>query len=322
MTKRVLVTGATGFVGRILCEVLAQSGYTVRAAVRMGSSAPPSAAEAVTIGNLEGNIEWSQALQDVDCVVHAAARVHMLHDNPANANLYLQANAQATQRLAVACAAAGVGRLIYLSSIKVNGEATADLPFAATDVPGPLDDYGLSKLRAEQSLFEIAMRSGLQAIAIRPPLVYGPQVRANFLRLMSWVYRGIPLPLGAIANSRSMVSVWNLCDLIRCSITAPMPPAGVLLVSDGVDLSTPELIRKLAAAMNRPVRLMAVPVTLLKMGGRMTGKSAEIGRLVGSLQVDISATRHALDWTPPLSVDAGLARTAHWYLKNRNSRAS
>lgn len=319
---RVLVTGATGFVGRALCDTLTRSGYVVRAALRSDGGVATGATESIIVGDHDSRTHWQQALQGIDCVVHAAARVHVLHDSLANASLYRETNVRGTQRLATECVEAGVRRFIYLSSIKVNGEATSGQPFSAADTPRPLDDYGVSKWQAEQALSEIAAGSGMTTIAIRPPLVYGPHVRANFLRLMSWVYKGIPLPLGAVANSRSMVSVWNLCDLIRCAIAAAATPVGVLLVSDGVDLSTPQLIRKLAAAMNRPARLMSVPVTLLKMGGLMTGKSAEIGRLVGSLQVDISATRQVLNWTPPLSVDAGLARTAHWFLTNRNARAS
>jgi nucleoside-diphosphate-sugar epimerase len=318
----VLVTGATGFVGRALCDTLVQSGCFVRAALRSDRGVVTGATETVVVGDHDLRTQWQQALHGIDCVVHAAARVHVLHDSPANANLYRETNLRGTERLATQCVQAGVRRFIYLSSIKVNGEATGGRPFTAADAPHPLDDYGVSKWQAEQALSEIAAGSRMATIAIRPPLVYGPQVRANFLRLMSWVYKGIPLPLGAVVNSRSMVSVWNLCDLIRCSIASDAPPAGVLLVSDGLDLSTPELIRKLAAAMNRPARLMAVPVALLRMGGQMLGKSAEIGRLVGSLQVDISATRQQLGWTPPMSVDAGLARTAHWFLNDRNARAS
>lgn len=318
---RVLVTGATGFVGRTLCDTLAQSGYFVRAAVRGHRSVATGSAETVIVGEHNSQTDWRSALQGIDCIVHAAARVHILHYNPANASLYEETNVRGTRHLAASCVQAGVGRFIYLSSIKVNGEATTGQPFTAQDPPRPQDDYGISKWRAEQALFEIGARSQMQAIAIRPPLVYGPQVRANFLRLMSWVYKGIPLPLGAVANSRSMVSVWNLCDLICRSIATPIT-AGVFLASDGVDVSTPQLIRKLAAAMNRPARLVHVPMTLLKMGGKTVGKSAEIGRLVGSLQIDISATRRTLNWTPPLSVDEGLVRTAHWFLRTGNARAS
>jgi nucleoside-diphosphate-sugar epimerase len=318
----VLVTGATGFVGHALCDTLVQSGCFVRAALRSDRGIATGASESIVVGNHDSRTDWQQALDGIDCVVHAAARVHVLHDSPANADLYREINVRGTQRLAAECVRAGVRRFIYLSSIKVNGEETSGQPFTAAEAPRPLDDYGISKWQAEQALSEIAAGSRMTTIAIRPPLVYGPRVRANFLRLMSWVYNGIPLPLGAVANARSMVSIWNLCDLIRCSTAATALPASVLLVSDGVDLSTPELIRKLAVAMDRPARLMALPVTLLKMGGQITGKSAEIGRLVGSLQVDISATRQLLNWTPPLSVDAGLARTAHWFLRDRNARAA
>lgn len=315
MKSRVLVTGATGFVGSHLCAMLSQAGYRVRAAVRSGRGMPAGAAETVLTGDLNSDPDWTEAVQGVDCVVHAAARVHMLHDSPANAGLYRQANAEATRKLAAASIRAGVRRFIYLSSIKVNGEATSVRPFSAADAPAPLDDYGRSKLRAEQMLFAAAAGSGMEAIAIRPPLVYGPGVRANFLRLMSWVHRRVPLPLGSVSNARSMVSIWNLCDLIRCAVAAERSVSGVLLVSDGDDLSTPQLVRGLAAALSVPARLIPVPPLLLHAGGSLIGRSAEVSRLLGSLQVDISATQACLNWKPGLPVGMALARTAQWYLE-------
>lgn len=320
MTVRVLVTGANGFVGSTVCATLAQAGYTVRAAVREGRSAPAGALETVVAGDLNSWFDWTRAVQDIDCVVHAAARVHIIHDSPTNARLYRRANSEATGELAAASVRAGVRRFIYLSSIKVNGEVTTMRPFTATDVPAPLDEYGDSKLRAEQVLFQIAGGSGMEAVAIRPPLVYGPGVRANFLRLMSWVHRGMPIPLGAISNARSMVSVWNLCDLIRCAIAATRPVPRVLLVSDGIDLSTPQLVRKLADALNIPARLIPVPPILLRAGGGLVGRSAEVSRLLESLQVDIDATRASLSWVPSLSIETALARTAQWYLYTVSKR--
>lgn len=316
------MTGATGFVGRVLCEELAKNGYSVRAALRTPVDAPAGVNDAVMVGEHNSTTDWNYALRDVEYVIHAAARVHMMDDSPANADLYLETNTRGTQRLAEASARAGVQRFIYLSSIKVNGEATQRRPFTSADATNPLDAYGTSKLQAEQALLGISAITGMGATIIRPPLVYGPGVRANFLRLLSWVYRGVPLPLGAVRNSRSMVNVWNLCDLIRCCLEADVTPAGVLLVSDREDVSTPELIHKLANAMDRPARLFSVPVTLLKLGAIVTGKSAEVGRLLGSLQIDSSATCQALNWTPPVSVDEGLMRTAQWYIEDRSVRSS
>lgn len=318
---RVLVTGGTGFVGSALCDVLAQRGYLVRVATRKDVQSRTSVAEEVVVGDIAATTEWRMALSDVDTVIHAAARVHVLHDSPANADAYMETNARGTERLAAACARAGVRRFVYLSSIKVNGEATTDRPFTAFDPPAPVDNYGISKLSAEQALLGIAATSDMEVVIIRPPLVYGPGVRANFLRLMSWVHGGMPLPLGAVNNLRSMVSVWNLCDLIRHSIEVSAMTSGVFMVSDGMDLSTPELIRGLARAMKIRARLISVPLPMLRIGGSLVGKRGEISRLLGSLQVDISATCNILNWTPPLSVDAGLARTTRWYLDERKSRA-
>lgn len=319
---RVLVTGATGFVGTTLCDALGRSGYLVRAALRRDRVLPSCIAEKIVVGDHDAATDWSPALQGVDCVVHAAARAHILYDSPANADLYFQTNTHGTQRLASMSALTGVRRFVYLSSIKVNGEGTFDRPYSADDAPSPIDDYGISKWRAEQALFELAVTSRMEIAVIRPPLVYGPGVRANFLRLMSWVHRSIPLPLASVTNARSMVSVWNLCDLVRCVLGAPAMQPCVLMVSDGTDLSTPDLIRRLALAMHRPVRLFPLHPGALRIAGRLTGKGAEVSRLLGSLQVDPAATRNALGWTPPVSVDEGLSRTVQWYLEQLNARAA
>ena len=289
-------------------------GHRVRAAVREGSSVPDGVDEVSIVGDLGADTDWSRAVAGVDCVVHAAARVHVVNDRPENASLYLQANAYATQRLAAACVRSGVRRLVYLSSIKVNGESTFDRPYTAQDAPAPRDAYGVSKWRAEELLFEAARVSDLEVVAIRPPLVYGPGVRANFFRLMSWVHRGIPLPFAMVRNARSMVSIWNLCDLIQYVIGWAQPVSGVLLVSDGEDLSTAQLMRKLASEMKVPSRLLPVPPVLLRASGKIIGRSAEVDRLLGSLQVDSTQTCARMVWTPPLSVDASLARTVQWFL--------
>lgn len=313
---RVLLTGSTGFVGRTLLNALRN--IEIRRALR--SAETTSAEESVIVGDIGASTQWAAALAGVDCVVHLAARVHVMRPTRGDGRLFRDTNVQGTQALASAAAANGVKRFIFLSSVKVNGEATYDRPFTAADEAKPVDDYGTSKSEAETNVFEIAAKSSMEAIVIRPPLVYGPGVKANFLRLMSWVHKGIPLPLGAIRNQRSMVSVWNLCDLIKQTIEIPSVKSGVLMVSDGEDLSTPDLIRRLAVAMGRSARLVSVPESLLKVAGALTGKSAEIARLRGSLTVDISETKRQLGWTPPLSVDEGIARTVRWYLNEANAR--
>jgi nucleoside-diphosphate-sugar epimerase len=311
----VLVTGAGGFVGRALCAQLARQGLTVRAARRTEHSLCAEAAQQVTIGEIGSTTEWGAALEGVDFVVHAAARTHVLRDSPAAAPLYAEVNAAGTAHLARAAARAGVRRFLFLSSIKVNGETTGQHKFRSNDVPAPADEYGRSKLAAEIALASAAAGTAMQAAVIRPPLVYGAGVRANFLRLLGWVDRGRPLPFGAISNARSLVSVWNLSDLLGTLLTTSRPVSGVWLVSDGEDLSTPDLILRLGRALGRPVHLPRVPPQLLRWGAALARRSAEIDRLCSSLQVDATPTRTALDWTPPLSVDAGLERTAAWYLR-------
>lgn len=315
MTKKILVTGATGFVGRVLCGELMRAGYDVRAAVRGDSRVLANVGDKVVVGELSGSTDWTHAVDGVDAVVHLAARVHIMHPGPDDQRLFDQVNVQATGQLIEAAAAAGVKRFIQLSSVKVNGEDTPrDGAFTADDQPQPQDDYGRSKWRGEQCMFEVAAKHGIEALAIRSPLVYGPEVRANFLRLMQLVHRGLPLPLGAVDNRRSMISVWNLCDLITHAARAESTGSAVLMASDGEDISTAQLIRYLAAAMSRPSRLIPVPPALLQLLGRLTGKQAEVSRLIGSLRVDSGATQLRLRWRPPLSVQEGIERTARWFV--------
>jgi UDP-glucose 4-epimerase len=309
---RIVVTGATGFVGSILCDMLAQAGYIVRAALRSDRSVPGCIAETVVIGDITATADLAAALEGADAVIHAAARTHVLHDSPANADLYMQINARGTLRLAEAAAQAGVRRFVYLSSIKVNGEET-NRAYTPDDEPCPRDAYGMSKWHGERFLQEVAARTRMEAAIVRPPLVYGPGVGANFLRLMRWVDGGWPLPLSSIRNRRSLVSVWNLCDLLLRVLTHPAASGRVWMVSDGDDLSTVELIRRLGKTMDRRVSLLPVPVGVLRAAAALTGRTAEFDRLCGSLFVDIKRTRHDLHWTPPLPVAEGLARTVGWY---------
>jgi UDP-N-acetyl-alpha-D-quinovosamine dehydrogenase len=318
---RVLVTGATGFVGHILCDVLAQAGYLVRAALRNDRSVPEGVTEKFVTGDIASTTNWGLALRDVDSVIHAAARAHFLHDSLANSRLYIETNADGTRRLAEEAAQAGVRRFVFLSSIKVNGEETTSKAYTLSDEPRPRDAYGTSKWLGERSLLEVAARSGMEASIVRSPLIYGPGVRANFLRLMRWVDKQRPLPLGAIKNRRSLVNVWNLCDLLTELLKNPAA-AGTWMVSDGEDLSTPELIRLIALAMDRRVRLLPVPAGLLRFCGAVVGRKAEIARLCGSLVVDIAQTRNQLRWTPPVAIEDALARTVAWYFSEGRSRGS
>jgi nucleoside-diphosphate-sugar epimerase len=312
--KRIFVTGATGFVGTVLCRVLADHGYVVRAAVRPGRAVPEGCSEHALIDDLVTYSQWPSALAGVDFVMHLAARAHVLNDPRQNAGRYVAINAEATQRLAQAAAEAGVRRFVYLSSIKVNGEETTGRAYTALDTPSPLDAYGESKWLGEQHVMAVANAGSMQAAIVRPPLIYGPGVRANFLRLLRWVDAERPLPLGAIHNRRSLVSIWNLCDLLIRVLESPAAAGRPWMVSDGADCSTPELIRMIATAMNRRARLLYVPVGLLQVGGLLIGKRAEIARLCGSLAVDITATRKELDWSPPLSGAEAISRTVQWYL--------
>ena len=302
----VAVTGATGFVGRALCSALESRGHSVLRFSRRGDT------QAQPTGDIDSNTNWRARLSGVDSVVHLAARVHVLQDNVGDPlGAYMRTNYDATVRLAKDAAAVGVRRLVFVSSIKVNGENTrAGGVYHAYDVPAPEGGYAQSKHAAEQALAEISAESGLEVVVIRPPLIYGPGVKANFARLMRWVEKGIPLPLGAIDNRRSMLALPNLVDLIIHCLYIQSAAGHTFLASDGQDVSTPELIRMMAAALGRPARLWSVPPGVLQWTARAAGRSEEIERLIGSLQVDSQPTRDLLDWKPPVSVMQGIRQTA------------
>lgn len=310
---RVLVTGASGFVGRQLCESLSLRGYRVRAALRNDQLLPIQVAETVVVGDIGSRTRWDVALAGVEFVVHCAALAHIIGDQGGLSQRYMECNAHGTETLARACADAQIHRFVHVSSVKVNGENTAELPFSRTDTPSPGDAYAVSKWQAEMRVLEIAGSSSMQAAIVRPPLVYGPGVRANFLRLMRWIDNGLPLPFGSARNSRSLVNVWNLCDLIERLLRGSIPRNAVFMVSDGEDLSTTELIRRLSLAMGHPARLIPVPLPILRTLSTLVGRRPEFDRLCGTLEVDIAATCSELGWRPPISVDDGLARTAEWY---------
>jgi nucleoside-diphosphate-sugar epimerase len=306
----VLVTGADGFVGRKLCEALAASGRRVRRALR---AVDPGVADAVAVGDIGGETDWRAALEDASVVVHLAARTHVLRETAADPLAeYRRVNVDGTRRLAQQAAQLGVRRLVFVSSVKVNGESS-EQPFTENDAPRPRDAYGLSKWEAEQALARVAVDTGLEAVVLRPPLVYGPGVKGNFLRLMNLIARGMPLPLASIANRRSLVYVGNLVDAALRAIDAPGVAGRTYLVSDGDDVSTPDLVRALAQALGVAPRLLPCPPAMLMIGAALAGRRAELARLAGSLQVDGSAARRELGWRPRFNLSQGLAETARWY---------
>ncbi|WMP17961.1 UDP-glucose 4-epimerase family protein [Thiothrix lacustris] len=315
----ILLTGSTGFIGQSLSQKLTNQKVPLTAAVRRTTDTLPDPIRQVPVGDLLPNTDWSQALTSVDAVIHLAARVHVMQDTATDPlAAFRNINTAGTLNLARQAAAAGVRRFIFLSSIKVNGEhTTADKPFTADDTHIPTDLYGISKYEAEQGLHELALQTGMEVVIIRPPLVYGPGVKANFLSMMRWLHKGIPLPLGAIHNQRSLVALNNLVDLITTCIDHPAAANQTFLVSDGEDLSTTALLQRLGSALGKPTRLLPVPQRLLTASLTLLGKAAIAQRLCGNLQVDISKTRDLLGWVPPLSVDEALRQTAQAYLQSR-----
>lgn len=284
--------------------------------MRRPPTAPRQELEYVTAPSLSADADWRPALEGVTAVVHAAARVHVMREEAADPLAeFRRANVEGTLALARQAAAAGVERFIFISSIKVNGESTPrDRPFSAADVPQPQDPYGVSKLEAERALGELARETRLEVVIVRPPLVYGPGVKANFFALLKWLQRGVPLPFGAIRNRRSLVALDNLVDLVATCVEHPAAPGQTLLVSDGDDLSTTELLRRLAHALGKPARLVPVPEPVLIFAARALGAGSIARRLCGSLCVDIAPTRSLLGWAPPLSVDEGLRTAAEAFL--------
>lgn len=307
----IAVTGANGFVGRRVVSRLARDGHSVRALSRKEMTDLPPGAQWLAAPDLGPQADWGAAMRGVDAVVHAAARVHVMRDSGTDAEeKYIETNVLGTRALASAAAAAGVKRFIFISSIKASGEATPrDRPFTPDDHPRPEDAYGRSKLAAERAIQEIAQESGMSAASIRPVVVFGPGNKGNFAAMARAIGRGLPLPLGAIDNRRSLVFVDNLADLVATAIlhNGPLPP--VLLVKDSTDFSTPGLLRAVGTAMGRRPRIISVPPALLNGLARAAGRAGIADRLLGSLTVDDSATRALLDWTPPYTTEAGLKET-------------
>ena len=310
---KILVTGANGFVGKSLSAELFVQGHTVQAAVRT-KVAPIDNVETTIVGEVNGNTDWSQSLAGVSTVVHLAARVHIMRDSAADPLAEFRAvNVFGTLNLARQAAAAGVRRFVFLSSIKVNGEHT-DLgsPFNADQTPAPQDAYGISKHEAELGLRGIAAETGMQVVIIRPPLIYGAGVKANFASLLRVVRRGVPLPLGlATHNRRSFVSLNNLVDFIITCIHHPNAANQTFLVSDNEDVSTADLLRRMAVALGVPARLIPVPLCVLSVSAKLLCKADVAQRLLGNLQVDIAKNKTLLGWQPPFTLQQGLKLTVN-----------
>lgn len=315
----VLVTGAQGFVGLPLSAALVKLGYQVRAAVR-GSFQANEEQEMLSVGDINGDTVWAQALVDVAVVIHLAARVHVMNEKSVDAlSAYRKVNVEGTLNLAKQAVQAGVKRFIFISSIKVNGEGTVlDHPYCEEQAPAPVDAYGLSKYEAELALQQLAQDTGLEVVIIRPTLIYGPGVKANFKAMMRGLTLGIPLPLASIHNQRSLLALDNLIDLIQVCISHPAAANQTFLASDGVDLSTPELLIAMGEALGKPARLIKLPERLLMLGAKLLGKQAMAQRLCGSLQVDSSKARNLLGWQAPVSVQEALHKVAVAY---RHSQA-
>lgn len=315
---RVLVTGARGFIGTHVCRLLVRAGFTVRGASR--GAHPPSAVagEWVRLPAMDAGTDWNAALEGVDAVVHLAGRVHLLRDEAANPLAeYRSVNVAATEGLARQAAACGVRRFVFMSSVKVHGERTAKRDdgtwqrFSEADEPHPLDPYAVSKWEAEQVLGRVAHETGMEIVVLRPPLVYGPGVGANFLRLLRAVQRGMPLPFARVDNLRSLVYVENLAEAVLVCLDSAAAANKTYLVSD-VDVSTPDLIHAIARTMARPSRLVSVPLWMLRLAGTVTFRRAAVSRLLDSLLMDDSRIRGELYWSPPHTMQEGLARTVTW----------
>jgi nucleoside-diphosphate-sugar epimerase len=312
---KILVTGARGFVGQALCRHIRASGHELVAVVRQVATE----SDEIALGTLDAQTDWRNSLSGVDVVVHLAGRAHTV-DAPGDDvdAIYHAANVEVTRNLAEQAREAGVQRFVFVSTIKVNGESTPpSRPFSADDTPAPEDAYGCSKLAAERCVASLCDGSPMTYTVIRPPLVYGPGVKANFRSMMKWLCKGVPLPLGAIDNRRSLVGLENLVDLIMTAMRHPMAANQVFLAGDGEDLSTPALLTRLGSALGHKARLLPVPASWLRGLAACLGKASVARRLCANLQVDIDKTCSQLDWTPPMTTEQGLRQTAAAFLEER-----
>ena len=323
MREKVLVTGADGFVGKVVCRRLLQAGYTPRAGLWNAElwpnlqAATSGLSESAVIGDLGENPNLNGALENVAAIVHLAARVHIMQDDTVDPlKEYRRVNVDGTEALACAAAKLGVRRMVFVSTVKVNGESSSGKPFTEGDPPDPQDPYAVSKWEAEEALRSVAAKTGLEIVIVRPPLVYGPGVRANFLRLMTLVERGIPLPLPDTKNRRSLIGVENLADLLTLCASHPGAANETFMVSDSEDVTTRDLIARLARALGRSARFLPISEFAVRLAARLVGKEDAINRLLGSLTVSSHKAGQRLGWKPPVTLDSGLAATARWYLES------
>ncbi|THB68576.1 MAG: SDR family oxidoreductase [Gammaproteobacteria bacterium] len=314
-----LVTGSDGFVGSYLCDYLVSKKHFVRGALLQNTELLMPGVTKYIIGNIGEETDWGEALSSIDVVIHTAARVHVMSDKASNPLAeFRKTNVDGTKNLAIQAAKAGVKRLVFISSIKVNGESTCkNEPFRYSDLPSPQDPYGISKYEAEKELKQISENTGLEVVIVRPPLVYGPGVKANFHNMMKWVNRGVPLPLGSINNRRSLVSLFNLVDFLYCCSTNENAANKTFLVSDDEDISTTNLLKKIENTMGKKSRLIPISPNIISTTAGLLGKGDFAKRLLGSLQLDISYSKNELGWSPVSSIDETLEKTVKYFLENR-----
>jgi nucleoside-diphosphate-sugar epimerase len=309
--SNLLITGANGFVGRaLISKLVIETNHLVRASVRKKIIQFPSQIEVVENMDASSNTNWTNALRDIDVVIHLLARVHVMDDKVADPLLeFRNINVNATIALANAAAKQGIKRFVFLSSVKVNGESTLHKPFSEFDVPHPQNAYAISKWEAEEALRKISKDTGMEVVIIRSPLVYGPNVKANFLKMMQYIKRGIPLPLGAIQNKRSLIGIDNLVDFIATIISHPKAANQTFLISDDEDISTTDLLRRIGKYIGKPARLIPLHPKILSFLFNILGRQDFGGRLLGSFEVDITKAKKLLAWFPPKTLDEGLRAT-------------
>jgi nucleoside-diphosphate-sugar epimerase len=313
--KRVLLTGATGFVGRAVQQrIVADAYYDLTVAVRC-MVAVPSTVRAVQVADLTAHTDWSEALQDVDVVIHCAARAHVLVEDAVDPLIeFRKTNVDGALVLAQQALAAGVKRFVFISSIGVNGASTELAPFTENSFPAPHAPYAVSKLEAELALQKLCAESAMELVSIRPPLVYAAHAPGNFARLLKLVRFGLPLPFSLVRNQRSMVALENLVDFVLCCAVHPAAANQTFLIADNQPVSTPQMLRYLSAGMGKHLLLLPVPVSLMRVAAKLVGRKALFDQLCGSLEVDASKARQLLGWTPPVSVEEAMRKTAKAYL--------
>ena len=308
--SKLLITGGTGFIGKAICENLKSYNYLVNITSRNNHLKKQNGLIFHNIGEIDQNTKWIDVLDGVNCVIHCAAKTHLLKDLKKNSLFaFRKVNVEGTINLAKQAAACGVKRLIFLSSIKVNGEKTVESSmFKHNDISKPEDAYGISKWEAERGLWEISKQTGLEVVIIRAPLVYGRGVKGNLKRLIKLIKSGTPLPFSLVKNKRSLIGIDNLVDIITRCIDHPNAAGKTFLVCDGEDLSTPDLLHFIASAMGRSARMFPLPISLLKLFGFVLRRQSDVDRLIGSLQIDNSFTKEILNWNPPVDVEEGIRK--------------